>query len=62
MVVLIVYHDLDNDVHDHLIVPLVENIHRNKDQLVEATVDTLVFHDENKPTVVIMVVNMVNET
>jgi hypothetical protein len=70
MVVLIVFHDdLDNDIHDHWIVPLVEdNTHQNKDQVDEKTVDRLAFHDENNPAVVVnvlvvvVVVNMVNET
>jgi hypothetical protein len=62
MVVLIVYHDLDNDIHDHLFFPLVENIHLNKDQIVEKTMDTLAFHDENMLVVAMVLVNMVNET
>jgi hypothetical protein len=62
MVVLIVFHDLDNDNNDHWIVPLVENIHLNKDRVDVKTVDTLAFHDENNSAVVMVVVNMVNET
>jgi hypothetical protein len=67
MVVLIVYRDLDNDIHNHWIVPSVENTHQNKDQFDEKTVDRLAFHDENNLAVVnvlvvVPVVNMVNET
>jgi hypothetical protein len=62
MVVLIVYHDLDNDVHDHLFFPLVENTHLNKDQIVVKMMDKSAFHDEDMLVVAMVLVNMVNET
>jgi hypothetical protein len=57
MVVLIVYHDLDNEIHNHWIFPLVENIHRNKDHIVVNTMNTLAFHDENMLAVAMVLVN-----
>jgi hypothetical protein len=62
MVVSIVYHDLDNDILDHLIFPLVENNHLNKGQIVVKMMDTLAFHNENMSVMATVVVNMVNET
>jgi hypothetical protein len=57
MVVLIVYHDLDNDIHDHLIFPVAENNYLNMDHIVVTSLDTLAFHDENMMVVVMVVVN-----
>lgn len=62
MVVLIVYGDLDNDAHDHWIVPSVEDIHLSMDEIDGTLADTLVNHDENSSAVVMVAVNMVNET
>jgi hypothetical protein len=64
MVVLNVYHDLDNDVHVHLIVlvALVDNNHHLNNHIFERMMDTLAFHDENMLVLAMMLVRMVNET
>jgi hypothetical protein len=62
MVVLNMSHDLDNDVHVHLIVLLVDNNYPHNHHIVETLVDTLAFHDENRLVVVMVLVNMANET
>ena len=62
MVVSILYHDLDNGIHDHSIGPLVENIHPYKDRIVVESMGTWAFHGENMPVMVMVVTNTVNET
>jgi hypothetical protein len=62
MVVLSVYHDLDNDVHVHWIVPMVGSIHPYNHRIVVKMLDTLAFHDGNTLMVARVLVNTANET
>jgi hypothetical protein len=67
MVVLNVYHDLDNDVHAHvhvhLIVQVVDNNHSYNYHVVVYMMDTLAFHDENRLVVaMLLLLRMVTET
>jgi hypothetical protein len=62
MVVLNVYHVLDNDDHVHLIVLVIDNNYPHNHHIVERMMDTLAFHDENMLVLAMVLVNMVNET
>jgi hypothetical protein len=62
MVVLNVHHDLDNDVHVHLIVLVMDNNYPYNHHIVENMMDTLAFHDENMLVLAMLLVNMANET
>ncbi len=56
------YHVLDNDVHVHLIVLVVDNNYPHNHHIAEYMMDTSAYHDENKQVLAMVLMNMVNET